>query len=575
MIKLSDEEKKKLKRYSVYAAGGVTILLLCLLLMKCEGCSSKKGSFEEGKSHRYSKSEVKMQGFGQDWTKDKDKADFDEEKKFKSVAETNEIADNLMAAQNSAKTADNDVKATNAQAAEEKRRAFENTQNAENQALLKKLEELLQDYESATTTADKNSALDKAVTEANDLLKTDPENAQAHYILAKDAERKQKYELAIEELKKAVKALDDNYLYWYDLGKMQYIQKKYKDAQQSFLRSCELNNKFVQSRYNLGLTYVKLNRDSDALSAFEKAVEINHEYEKGYIEQAVIHRKYKRYDQAIKAYNKVIVMNPSNISARMELALVYYDSGNLAKAEETYLLLIERLSKGQSLTLAKYNLSKVLYEEKKYSQAYKYAWQAYDEKDFLQDKKLIISVVYNYANILTATNRNEEARKVYEEVLSLSPSHVNAKINLSESYLTEKNPDYNKVISLLTSAYKTDSKNFKVNNNLGNTYLLMEDYKNAIEYLKKAVEIEPSDIDALTNLSNAYIKNEDYQNAEAVLSTLISTDKNNWAAYLSLAKVCIQLDNNEKSLQNLEFLQKNAPDYRPAEVKSLLAVLQD
>ena len=94
MIKLSDEEKKKLKRYSVYAAGGVTILLLCLLLMKCEGCSSKTGSFEEGKSHRYSKSEVKMQGFGQDWTENE--AAFDEDNKFQSVAETNEIADNLM-----------------------------------------------------------------------------------------------------------------------------------------------------------------------------------------------------------------------------------------------------------------------------------------------------------------------------------------------------------------------------------------------------------------------------------------------------------------------------------------------
>ena len=415
--------------------------------------------------------------------------------------------------------------------------------------------------------------MDSAVNKANEILKTDPNNDLAHYILAQDAMRRKNYDLTLMELQKAIEANKNNYLFFYDMGKIQYLLRRYTDASQSFLRSCELNTQFENSRYNLGLTYVKLSRDADAIDSFKKAIAINEKYEKAYIELGRAYSRIKNYDEAVLSYTKLIEIDPSNVNGLVELGSVYYEIGDNEKAENHYRTAISMLGKSQEATLAKYNLSTILYDEGKYEEALKVAWQAYDEKDFIKQANSKSNIVYNYALILEKNNRIDDAIACYEEVLNLNNNHIKARINLSTLYMSKKDMDPEKVIELLNVAYKAEKDNFEVNNNLGTAYLMKGDYVNAILHYKNALEKNPKDIDVKNNLANTYLKNEEYDNAKVIYLELLNADKKNWECYLNLGKIYMQLKDDQNALKMLLTLQKLNPDYKSAEVNSLIAVI--
>ena len=142
----------------------------------------------------------------------------------------------------------------------------------------------------------------------------------------------------------------------------------------------------------------------------------------------------------------------------------------------------------------------------KIEEANRYGWIAYDEKDFLLNDSQQANITYNYALIQEKINKTEDAKRFYQEALTLNPEHVKSKINLSALYMAEGNADVDKALKLLQEAYKTDSTDFSVNNNLGTAYMLKEDFATAEKYYKTALEIIPDDEDALLNLANAQVK---------------------------------------------------------------------
>ena len=234
---------------------------------------------------------------------------------------------------------------------------------------------------------------------------------------------------------------------------------------------------------------------------------------------------------------------------------------------------ISMLGKSQEATLAKYNLSTILYDEGKYEEALKVAWQAYDEKDFIKQANSKSNIVYNYALILEKNNRIDDAIACYEEVLNLNNNHIKARINLSTLYMSKKDMDPEKVIELLNVAYKAEKDNFELNNNLGTAHLMKGDYVNAILHYKNALEKNPKDIDVKNNLANTYLKNEEYDNAKVIYLELLNADKKNWECYLNLGKIYMQLKDDQNALKMLLTLQKLNPDYKSAEVNSLIAVI--
>lgn len=664
---LSDEQKEKLLKKICGITALVFIIVILLLIMKCEGCSStsrKRRNFSDGKGHSYGEKFSGSDIFDNDYGKGVEEYplfDFDDEaarrkaeenarlKAEKEAAEKLE-AEKLAAQKAEAERLGNEKKAKktadekNKKLAEEKvkKQAEEKAKKTEakkaaeeekkrkaaEEAAQKKAEEdkkkrederlkaeedkrLKQEAEEAAqksldvarkkaeeekTAADRNKAkldeiakrlseagsasekqklLDEGTELAKKLLESGVESDAAHYILAQDAQKKKDYKRALSELEKAIALNESNYLYYYDMGKLQYLLKRFTDAKASFNRSMELNNQFPPSVYNLGLTYVKLNDEENALESFKKSVKINPEYEKGYIEQARVYNRLGKLAECVKAYDELIKLFPDNTDAIMELGSVYYQYGKYAESEAQYKKALTSLKKSEERTLTAYNLSKVLYDNKNYTEAARYGWIAYDEKDFLINDTQQANVVYNYALIQEKNEKLEDAVSLYKEALTLNPKHVKSKINLSALYMAENNPDADKALELLLDAYKTDNSDFSVNNNLGTAYMLKEQYDYAEKFYKAALDIVPDDEDALFNLANAQMKGGKPSDAVYNFTKITTKNPENLEAFVGLAKVQIQTGDSQGAYKNLLYVRKKNPSFRKAEVDSLIAVLEN
>ena len=438
-----------------------------------------------------------------------------------------------------------------------------------------KLEEIAKRLADTTSAAEKQKLIDEGMELAKKLAESGQDSDAAHYIQAQDAQKKKDYYRALSELEKAIALNESNYLYYYDMGKLQYMLRRYTDAKSSFTRSIELNNQFPPSVYNLGLTYVKLNDENNALESFKKSVRINPDYEKGYIEQARVYNRQGKLAECVKAYDNLIQRFPDNTAAVMELGSVYYQYGKYAESEAQYKKALESLNKSEEKTLTAYNLSKVLYDDGKYEEASRYGWIAYDEKDFLINDAQQANITYNYALIQEKNNKIEDAKKFYQEALTLNPDHVKSKINLSALYMADGSADVDKALTLLQEAYKIDKADFSVNNNLGTAYVLKEDFSTAEKYYKAALDIKPDDEDALLNLANTQVKGGKPAEAVYNFSKITAANPDNLEAFVGLAKAQFQTGDTQGAYKNLLYVRGKNPSFRKAEVDSLIAVLEN
>lgn len=421
----------------------------------------------------------------------------------------------------------------------------------------------------------KTVIMNSAVNYAQKALEKDPSNAKAHFILAMNAEEKKDSATAEKELELAVRNDPNNFLYYYYLGRRQQINKKFEQAKASYQSSIKLNSNFVSSHFNLGITYNKLNLSKDALASFRNAYRVDPSHVKAHLEEArLLDRVFHETDGAIKAYNEVIRLEPDNISALKECGSVYASKGNNVKAEEYFRRVLALLGSEKD-PLSYYNLSTVLYNQNKISDAAKYAGEAYNSKDVIRTNKEKAMIVYNYGLITEKSGDSVNAIKLYTETLSLDASNTKAKINLGIMYLEMDPPDTDTALSFLTQAYEEDKGNFEVNNNLGSAYLLKKDYQNAITYYLNALKMSPRDNKVRINLAKAYAESGSFDNAKTTYIEVINKDPDSYDSYIELAKVCIALKDTVSAEGYLTALQKRKPEYRTSEVKNLLETVKE
>ena len=447
-------------------------------------------------------------------------------------------------------------------------------EDSENQKKLDELYSLMEAYENLESSEEKNKNLERSLELAKSILEKDPENDAAHFILAQEALNKKDYETAKNELEFAIARNRNNYLYFYDLGKISYITKDFNKAADFFLTSCGLNELFAQSRYNLGLSYNKLSKFNEARSSFEKAVEINPLYKKAYLELARVNEKLGNYEAGAAAYKKVIELESDNVNAIVELASLCHESGNLEESEIYFRQALSKMDKSEIRTLTMYNLSAVLLEQNRLSDAENYALQSYEEKDTLNNNVSKSNIVYNYCFVCERNGKIEKAKQLYSVAIMLNDSHYKAKANLAGLYMQEENCNYEIVLPLLKQSYAQNPKSFEVNYNLGNAYIATEEYESALEYLNNALSLSPENTDCKMAMALANTKLGNYEESKSIYESIILKDSDYLDAYVDYSKMLMQSKESKEALKNLLIVKQKNPEYRKAEIDSLIAVLQ-
>ena len=257
----------------------------------------------------------------------------------------------------------------------------------------------------------------------------------------------------------------------------------------------------------------------------------------------------------------------------MGLGSAYYEKKNYAEAADSYKRALTMLSPSENMTLTKYNLSTVLYDDGKIADAEKYAREAYEDKDYIKTDASKVNIIYNYALVLDKQGKIDSAIPIYMEVLKLNPDHAKTKINLGVMYLTLDPPETDTALNLFLQVYNKDKNNIEANNNLGKAYLLKEDYENAVKFYQNALRLDSKSDSIRANLAKAYAQAGQYDYAKSTYTELLKTDKENWDAYIELAKVCMQLGDNASAEKYLVYVQEKNPTYKKSEVAGLLGSL--
>lgn len=389
-----------------------------------------------------------------------------------------------------------------------------------------------------------------------------------------DAYAKKDYRSALQYLTKAVENNNGNSHYYYNLGRVQFQMKKFTEAKYSFATSCQLDSRYAPARYNLGITNKRLNDTKAALSDFRKAHEIDNQHENAYLEEARILVKMNDSAGAISAYKNVVRINNTNRNALNELGTVYSSEKKYEEAEEAFLQSLALLQSGTEDPLTYYNLSTVLFNEDKMTDALSYAKKAYESSGSLTDNRFRANIIYNYALLCEKTGNVDDAILKYGEVLKILPKHLKTQINLGAMYMNMNPPEADAALSLFLNAYEIDKNNFEVNNNLGSAYLAKEDYKNAILYFQNALKLDSKNNDVRYNLAQAFASDRQYDNSITTYKEFLKTSPENYDGYIELAKVYMAKGDNETAAKYLEFVQIKKPDFKASVIKSLLQTIK-
>ena len=213
--------------------------------------------------------------------------------------------------------------------------------------------------------------------------------------------------------------------------------------------------------------------------------------------------EYKNQYDLVKKQLLNVDQFPNHYLSHKKLAELYEKNGELDKAEDEYIKIIEL-------------------KPKKYENYYKLAL------DYNKEQK------------------QEQAIEILKEVLKQKADYLDASICLgSILYETEM---YKEAINVFQDALKYNPGEYKLYYYMGMTYTRLNDFQNAKEYYKKAATINSTLNAAKLSLGQISLIFKDYEEAERYFMECIENDDEEIQAeaYYYLSK--IKLMNNENNL---------------------------
>ena len=208
---------------------------------------------------------------------------------------------------------------------------------------------------------------DQALIDFFNAIELDSNNIEAYGSRASTYYTMGEYEKALADYNKMID-IDpkDAYSYWMR-GDLYRSIGEYDKAMADFNQSIEIDHKNFIAYNNRGLTYLMQGQFESALNDFKKAISKQpSDYPDLYNNAGYVYLQQGKINRAIKYFNKSISIRDSFLAANLNLALVYFKTGEPEKAI-LYLERAEELAstlEGGLKEILKSNLRTVYWTEK-------------------------------------------------------------------------------------------------------------------------------------------------------------------------------------------------------------------
>jgi tetratricopeptide (TPR) repeat protein len=328
--------------------------------------------------------------------------------------------------------------------------------------------------------------LESAKTLYLEVLKLEPENADALYCLGnidgvqgrfEDAERLIKKAITLEPLKanfinslgnllkvqdrpeeaaalydQAVRLRPDFVIAQNNLGELLLGQGKMEEAEETFLGVLDKDPEFAGAYVNLGRTFNNMGRLDDAAGAFQRAVLIRDDYAVAYDYLGHVYRAQGKMDEARDALEHALVIDPHLASAHHNLATVLVAQGDVDGGIEAFEKSLRIRPKNVQTLI---NLG-IAYHTKA---AFKEAATTY--RRALQLEPENPDLYLNLGLVVNEQLRGAEAEEYFLKALALRPNWADACAELAAFY--EETSRLDEMESILARGLETNPGHERLN----------------------------------------------------------------------------------------------------------------
>lgn len=316
---------------------------------------------------------------------------------------------------------------------------------------------------------------DKAIEQLEAAVATNPQNAEAQFLLGQGYGKKGRFE-------------DMNRAFDASLA----VAPTY-EAQITFERE-----KYWVDYFNRGVNFFNEDNIEAAIEAFQTAAVIHPKKPENYRNLAVGYLRLDNFDKAIESYKKALELEPDHVETLVNLGIAYYNHGDFQRAVDTFKKVLE-LDPTNADAISTLALS---YDQLGDSDA---ALAAYNNA--LKSNPDNMDLQFNYARLFYNKEEYEKAIEQFKVILEKNPEDYEALLSTGDAYLRLAD-------GLRLQAKEREEKN-ENDPEIGNLRAKMKEYyKMSIPYLEKAVTIKPDSRNVWYNLGIAHLQAGDPKRGE-------------------------------------------------------------
>ncbi len=443
--------------------------------------------------------------------------------------------------------------------------------------------------------------LNKCIKQCETIIKKSPKTTKAYDILGLAHMRKGDIEQGIAQFKKVIELDKDSTNTYLNLAKAYILNENNQEAiktletlhsvnqnnletmmllanlfvkqneltkAKNYLKELlELNPNYIPA-YKLASLYLLQGETKESINLFNKALKLDPTSPVLYICLAVANQQEKRANASILYGQKSLDLKSDEPAVEIIVANLFASSGKAKRAKKIikssssltsdvkkeYLDFIDLcqqdIEKGKQITLA---LNKAIIAKKKSFLHYSLK-ECRKAISIFPDNlipKLLLATIY------TSSHQQEEAIKVYKDIINRRPEFVSSYNGLGEAYLLANKQ--NEAITLFKDVIRMDDNSVHARLNLATLLFKQGFSEKAKNVIEKVVEIDPENRTALNLLGTINLSNEKFRMNDDQLPITSQSYGGSLEEILNSARVQLEQGNLDKCIDNCKLgLEKDS-----------------
>ena len=160
-----------------------------------------------------------------------------------------------------------------------------------------------------------NGKINESKEICNEILKSEPDNFNAYYLLGVIAFQTRNYKQSEELISKAIEINSENFEFYNFIGIVLVHLNRFEEAIKNWTKAIEINPNSLDAYNNRGNALIKLKKNESALKDFDQAIKIKPNFAQAYNNRGVVLKDLNRLDSALDSSNKAIEINPNYADA--------------------------------------------------------------------------------------------------------------------------------------------------------------------------------------------------------------------------------------------------------------------